>query len=226
MNNRRRVCTDSSTIKIQLFTEQKLALQAIYIGFRDKDTQFFMAVIEYKKGEHPQGLIGFRVARTLGSNDQRKEFFFSKSVYGDDASRLAHEKDSDLEKIAIQNRAKNALKQRSPHQFATGFCAKILIEKKVRGGELRTYYSPAFSVTYKGTEKAFRIPKWGFNTAWSKAVSHYAESRQLDGNESLSLLARKPEMSIFTGVLIKRVRAHGHQITKKQLMNLLATERA
>lgn len=182
-----------------------------------------MAVIEYKKGEHPQGLIGFRVARTLGSDSARKEFFFSTSVYGEEAARLASEKDTELAEIAKKNRAKNALKRKSAYQFATGFCAKILIEKKVRGGELRTYFSPAFSVTHKGVEKAFRIPKWGFHTAWSKAVSYYVESRQLDGNESLSLLARKPEMSLFTGTLLKRAKARGHQLTKRMLVDLIQT---
>ena len=182
-----------------------------------------MAVIEYKKGEHPQGLIGFRVARTLGSDSARKEFFFSTSVYGDAAANLAYEKDAELAEIAKQNRAKNALKRKSAYQFATGFCAKILIEKKVRGGELRTYFSPAFSVTHKGVEKAFRIPKWGFHAAWSKAVSYYVESRQLDGNESLSLLARKPEVSLFTGTLLKRVRARGHKLTKRMLVDLIQT---
>lgn len=182
-----------------------------------------MAVIEYKEGEHPQGLIGFRVARTLGSDSARKEFFFSSSVYGKDAARLAREKDAELAEIAKQNRAKNALKRKSAYQFATGFCAKILVERKPRGGELRTYFSPAFSVTHKGVEKAFRIPKWGFHTAWSKAVSYYVESRQLDGNESLSLLARKPEMNLFTGPLLKRTRSRGHKLTKKMLVKLLET---
>lgn len=180
-----------------------------------------MAVIEYKEGQHPQGLIGFRVARTLGSDKKRKEYFFSISVYGKDSENLARQKDAELAEIAKQNRAKNALKRKSAYQFATGFCAKILVERKTRGGELRTYFSPAFSVTHNGVEKAFRIPKWGFHTAWSKAVSYYSETRNLDGNESLSLLARKPEISLFTGTLLTKARARGHKLTKRALMEAL-----
>ena len=180
-----------------------------------------MAVIEYKDGEHPQGLIGFRVARTLGSDKKRKEYFFSTSVYGEQASTLAREKDSELAQIALENRAKNALKRKSPYQFATGFCAKILVERKVRGGELRTYFSPAFCVTRNGVEKAFRIPKWGYHTAWTKAVNHFAETRGLDGNEALSLLARKPDTSLFTGALLTKTVERGHHLSKKQLQDLL-----
>lgn len=180
-----------------------------------------MAVIEYKEGEHPQGLIGFRVARTLGSDKKRKEYFFSISVYGEAAEGLARQRDAELAEIAKNNRAKNALKRKSSYQFATGFCAKILVERKVRGGELRTYFSPAFSVTHNGVEKAFRIPKWGYNAAWSKAVNYFAETRNLDGNESLSLLARKPEKSLFTGALLSRARARGHKLTKRLLLEAL-----
>lgn len=180
-----------------------------------------MAVIEYKQGSHPQGLIGFRVARTLGSDKERKEYFFSTSVYGADAEQLAKEKDAELAEIAKRNRAKNALKRKSNYQFATGFCAKILVERKTRGGELRTYFSPAFSVSHNGVEKAFRIPKWGYHAAWSKAVSYFVDTRKLDGNESLSLIARKPEMSVFTGLLLTRLRARGHKLSKRALLDLL-----
>ena len=180
-----------------------------------------MAVIEYKDGEHPQGLVGFRVARTLGSDKKRKEFFFSTSVYGEEASVLAKAKDTELARIAKENKAKNALKRKSPYQFATGFCAKILVERKVRGGELRTYFSPAFCVTKDGVEKAFRIPKWGYHNAWTKAVNHFAETRSLDGNEALSLLARKPDLSLFTRILLAKTVERGHDLSKKQLLELL-----
>jgi len=183
-----------------------------------------MAVIEYKEGEHPQGLIGFRVARTLGSDSLRKEFFFSTSTYGDKAKSLAYEKDQELKKIAKVNRRNNALKRKSNHQFATGFCAKVLVERKKRGGEIRTYFCPAFCVSYQGKDKAFRIPKWGYQLAWSKAVGFFVESRELDGNEALSLLARKPEKTIFTGVLLKRTKQRGHKITAKKMHDMLDKE--
>lgn len=183
-----------------------------------------MAVIEYKEGEHPQGLIGYRVARTLGSDKVRKEFFFSISVYGDKAQQLAIEKDSELAQIALQNRRSNSLKRKSNYQFATGFCAKILVERKARGGELRTYFCPSFCVSHNGKDRTFRIPKWGYSGAWSKAVSFFAETRNLDGNEALSLLARKPEKSVFTGVLLKRVIQRGHKLTAKKLREMLNAE--
>lgn len=183
-----------------------------------------MTVIEYKEGEHPQGLVGFRVARTLGSDNLRKEFFYSTSTYGDRAKELAYAKDKELEEIAKVNRRNNALKRKSNHQFATGFCAKILVERKKRGGELRTYFCPAFCVSHQGKDKAFRIPKWGYQLAWSKAVSFFVESRGLDGNEALSLLARKPEKSIFTGVLLKRTKRRGHAITAKKIQEMLNKE--
>ena len=118
-----------------------------------------MAVIEYKEGQHPQGLTGYRVARTLGSDKVRKEFFFSTSIYGEQAQKFALEKDSELASIALDNRKKNALKRKSNYQFATGFCAKILIERKTRGGELRTYFCPAFCVSHDGKDRTFRITK-------------------------------------------------------------------
>lgn len=183
-----------------------------------------MAIIEYKEGEHPQGLIGFRVARTLGSDANRKEFFFSTSVHGDKAYQLAKEKEQELAAIALDNRRKNALKRKSNYQFATGFCAKILVERKTRGGELRTYFCPAFCVSYDGKDRAFRIPKWSYAGAWAKAVSFFVETRDLDGNEALSLLARKPDKSIFTGNLLKRVTRRGHKLTGKKLKEMLDTE--
>jgi len=183
-----------------------------------------MAVIEYKEGEHPQGLVGFRVARTLGSDSHRKEYFFSTSTYGDKAKELAYDKDRELAEIAKVNRRNNSLKRKSNYQFATGFCAKILVERKTRGGELRTYFCPAFCVSHEGKDKAFRIPKWGYQLAWSKAVSFFVESRELDGNEALSLLARKPDKSIFTGTLLKRTNQRGHKITSKRMKEMLDKE--
>jgi len=183
-----------------------------------------MAVIEYKQGEHPQGLVGFRVARTLGSDKDRKEFFFSISIHGDRAHQLAEEKDQELAKIALGNRRQNSLKRKSNYQFATGFCAKILVERKTRGGELRTYFCPAFCVSHNGKDRAFRIPKWSYQGAWAKAVSFFVETRELDGNEALSLLARKPEKSVFTGALLKRVTQRGHKLTSKKLKEMLDTE--
>ena len=183
-----------------------------------------MAVIEYKEGQHPQGLTGYRVARTLGSDKVRKEFFFSNSIYGEQAQKLALEKDSELASIALDNRKKNALKRKSNYQFATGFCAKILIERKTRGGELRTYFYPAFCVSHDGKDRTFRITKWGYQGAWSKAVSFFAKTRQLDGNEALSLVARKPEKSVFTGMLLKRTTQRGHRLTTKKLKEMLDME--
>lgn len=182
-----------------------------------------MTVIQYKEGDHPQGLVGFRVARTLGSDKKRKEYFFSASVYGEKARQLAEQKDAELAELAKANRAKNALKRKSNYQFATGFCAKILVERKQRGGELRTYFSPAFAVSHQGVEKAFRIPKWGYQGAWTRAVGYFVDTRQLDGNESLSLLARRPEMSVFTSSLLSRLRSRGHKLSKKDLIEMLET---
>lgn len=183
-----------------------------------------MAVIEYKKGEHPQGLIGYRVARTLGSDSQRKEYFFSTSVHGSKAEELARAKDRELAELAQKNRRLNSLKRKSPYQFATGFCAKILVERKVRGGETRTYFCPAFCVSHDGRDKAFRIPKLGFSGAWGKAVNYFAESRGLNGNEALSLLARKPDKSVFTGTLLQKTQSRGHKLTPKRLKDMLDAE--
>jgi len=180
-----------------------------------------MAVIEYKKGEHPQGLVGFRVARTLGSDNQRKEYFFSISVHGSKAEDLARTKDQELSELARKNRRLNSLKRKSPYQFATGFCAKILVERKVRGGETRTYFCPAFCVSYDGRDKAFRIPKLGFSGAWAKAVNYFAESRSLNGNEALSLLARKPDKSIFIDTMLKKTQSRGHKLTSRRLKDML-----
>ena len=185
-----------------------------------------MAVIEYREGQHPQGLVGFRVARTLGSDKSRKEFFFSIGVYGDKAHQLAVEKDRELASIALANRRVNSLKRKSNYQFATGFCAKILVERKTRSGGLRTYFCPAFCVSQGGGDRAFRIPKWGYPLAWSKAVSFFAETRGLDANEALSLLARKPERSVFTGTLLKKIRQRGHKLTARKLKEMLDTEMA
>tara|TARA_R110002073_G_scaffold27369_1_gene88432 strand:+ start:60 stop:617 length:558 start_codon:yes stop_codon:yes gene_type:complete len=183
-----------------------------------------MAVIEYKEGEHPQGLIGFRVARTLGSDNHRKEYFFSLSVHGAKAEALAKAKDQELAEIAQQNRRTNSLKRKSPYQFATGFCAKILVERKVRGGEMRTYFCPAFCVSHGGKDKAFRIPKLGFSGAWSKAVNYFALTRELNGNEALSLLARKPEKSVFTSTLLKKTQSRGHKLTSRRIKEMLDAE--
>ncbi|MEQ9021260.1 MAG: hypothetical protein RLN82_00690, partial [Pseudomonadales bacterium] len=64
----------------------------------------------------------------------------------------------------------------------------------------------------------------GFSGAWSKAVNYFVESRGLNGNEALSLLARKPDKSVFTGILLQKTQSRGHKLTPKRLKDMLDAE--
>lgn len=184
-----------------------------------------MTIIHYDgvKNIHPQGLVGYRVARTLGSDKERKENFFSHSVYGQERARqLAEAKELELRAIAEKNRKANRLKRKGPLNIATGLRAIIKLERKNRGGEKRTYFTPAFEVTLPdGKYKVFRTQKYGYEDAWRLAVDFYSETYGLTQPDQEKLLKRRPGKCVFLEDLRLHVRAKGHRITKPQIMEKL-----
>jgi len=59
-----------------------------------------MAVIEYKEGQHGGGFVGFRVARTIGSNKDYRQKYFSIKKYADKAFDLANDMDAKWKAMA------------------------------------------------------------------------------------------------------------------------------
>ena len=188
-----------------------------------------MAIIEYKTGEHPGGFVGFRVVRTLGSQSlYRQKYFSVNQLTYKEAERLAEQQDKDWSKRAealksaqvVRHRRKNA----GRHIIAQGLRASILIDKRVRAGELRTYYSPAFLVKKPGrnqSDVSFRIKKLGYRKAYIEAVNQYAEIHQLESGQRLALASRLPDRSLFTDYLQPKLKQCGHKLTKAVLESML-----
>ena len=190
-----------------------------------------MAVIEYKEYEHDGGFVGFRTVRTIGTEkDYRQKYFSLQDYTYTTAKRLAHELDEkwkrEAEKV-IKSKAKDIYKPRTKkdlHIIAEGFRAYIEVDKKIRAGELRTYYSPCFLVKVPGAGKgdlSFRPRKLGYQGAYVKAVKKYCEIHKLSSGDKLALLAKQPDKSLFTAHLLNKLRKRGYKLSKKALLEML-----
>ena len=190
-----------------------------------------MAVIEYKEGEHGGGFIGFRVARTIGTaSDYRQEYFSLSDYPRAEARSLANELEDVWKQEArevLQSKTRNIYMSRPKagvHIIADGFRASIGIERKVRGGELRTYFVPCFLVKMPGYGKSnitYRIRKLGYKSAYVKAAKKYGDIHNLSTNDRLALIAKEPNKGVFTDYLLKKIRGNGHKLSKKDLLSML-----
>jgi len=193
----------------------------------------FMSVIYYKEGEHGGGFEGFRVARTIGGDANYRQRYFSLNRYSyAEANKLANTLDEKWKKettaalnnkriLSVSKKNENA----SPHIIVEGFRAAILVERKKRAGETRTYYSPGFYVKKPGYGQSnifFRVRKHGYQGAYIEAAKKYSDIHGLSANVRLALIAKKPNRSLFTNYLLQKLTEKECKLTKKTLNEMLA----
>jgi len=188
-----------------------------------------MAVYEYSKGQHLGGFIGFRVCISFGhSYSFRQKYFSLKKLKYEDAKKQAEEleKKWQLEAIATKKVIRLTTKPRfsKPNTIFPGFRANIIVDKKNRGGVKKSYFRPVFVIQSPKKEKSdchFPIIKFGFHAAYVKAMTYYAEVYSLSDQQKLSLIAKQPARTIFTGYLLQDLKKKGHKLTKKDLLEML-----
>lgn len=175
-----------------------------------------MAVIEYLEGDHPGGFIGIRAVTTLGSCDQYRQAYFPYRDYSPPlAQALADKLNEQWRQQAAAHRSATWLTKRPARAglgwLATGLRADLLRENKIRGGERRMYFAPAFVVDRRKDlqdvpRREFRVNVPDGKTledAFNAAVSHYACVRRLTIGEQAELLSRQPLPDIFVQLAIK-----------------------
>jgi hypothetical protein len=191
-----------------------------------------MGILKYAVGHHGGGFIGYRVTRTIGSNnDYRQRYFSEKKLGWKEALRQAELQDEEWFKEAkIIRRSKPILelkgtqKTTSKNIIVSGFRAIIITDNRFRRGEFRTYFSPAFEVRKLGTTEMplyFPIKKLGFRGAYIKAAKKYNELQGLSANSHLALVAKMPDRELFRGFLRQRLVRNGHRLTLKEIDKLL-----
>ncbi len=189
-----------------------------------------MSVKEYKQFDHGGGFVGFRVSRTIGSNSDYRQAYFSTNKYRlREAKKMAYELDRKWEAEANEIKAKarrefRKKKGAGKHIITDGLRAYISVDKKIRASEARTYFCPCFMVKKPGQGQAditFRIQKHGFHGAYVKAAREYCRIHGLSKNENLSLIALMPDRSLFTDYLLRNLRKRGHKLSKKALLEKL-----
>lgn len=155
-----------------------------------------MAVIYYAEGEHDAGFVGFRVATTIGLDSDYRQAYFSLNQYSYfNAHRLAHQQDNkwrlEAAQVKLESMTTKRRKNAGPHIISQGLRAKIGVERKMRGGELRAYFTPCFSVKVPGYGKGevvFRITSLGYIEAYERAVGLYCEIHNLTDTQYCELL--------------------------------------
>lgn len=181
-----------------------------------------MSIYEYNEGDHAGKFQGIRVVCKVGDDYRQKYFPFRTRIKGKyvyislkeeqkirrDAKALDEKWNKERLKLS-RKKVISAKRKRSAEMpqntGVSGISAIFIVDKKFRGGEIRTYYTPAFSVhgsqDKKRFIKSFRISKMTFEEAWMAAVKFYAKNKKI-GNYK-HLISRKPNIDIF-----KRVRTH------------------
>lgn len=188
-----------------------------------------MTVIFYDHGQHDTGFVGFRVARTIGTNGEYRQKYFSLNKYSyGKAARLAHDLNDkwEAEASAVKHIAKLAQRRRSwgPNVIVNGLRAVISVERKIRGGQKRAYFSASFNVKKIGCGKgdiAFRTSVHGYEGAFELAVIKYSEIHSLSDTERLELLSKIPSPTVFTGYLLDRLHSNGHQVSAPEIADRL-----
>lgn len=188
-----------------------------------------MAVIFYDEGEHAAGFIGFRVATTIGSDDEYRQKYYSLNNYSYAAAeKLAHAQDAIWRAEAEEINRFNKLHQRKKHWgkniIVEGLRAYIGVESKVRKGEKKWYFYPIFLVTKPGYGKgdiSYRTSVHGYKKAYQLAVTEYCRIHDLKTADRKRLLEMIPCETIFSEYLLEKVKERGHKICKPALLDKL-----
>lgn len=171
-----------------------------------------MSVRFYEKGEHPAGFVGFRVARTIGTDSNYRQKYFSLNAYEKrEAERLAHELDSqwlaESESYLREQKIWSLSKPGNVGRIADG----LYLSLKYGLAKANRYLDPCVvvgSAVYGEGDTRFSIPHLGYAEAFTQAVDLYVEQYQLTPNEREELLSRQPAIEVFTNCLGERVQKH------------------
>jgi len=69
----------------------------------------------------------------------------------------------------------------------------------------------------------FRISKLGYKKAYILAVRYFSELNKLTSSEKLMMIARIPELDVFTDHLFGQCKERGHSISLAKLNEKLAS---
>jgi len=190
-----------------------------------------VSIREYLPDEHQAGFIGLRLVVKVGSDYRQKYFSFrNKTDEEKDALRKTAQKlnaEWNMERTLTQSIKERECREirRTSSAYTTGVSGvkmKFVRYHKIRAGEKRAYYTPYFKVSGSTKtvrfDKLFNIKQLGYDMAWHKAISFYAEKK---GFSSFShLLERKPPVEQFY-VIYRHQVSLGHQIPLRRLPNEL-----
>jgi hypothetical protein len=104
-----------------------------------------------------------------------------------------------------------------------GLRADLFFERKVRSGELRTYCYPIFFVdrALGGSNRQFRIgSQCSYPLAYSRAVAHYANLRQLSDHDAVQALCRVPPRTLFFDIVEHR-QSQGYSLCAERIREKL-----
>lgn len=191
-----------------------------------------MTVIKYDGMKHGGGFQGYRVVRTIGSEADYRQRYFSYRYYGyKDAKKLAYSLDEKWKKEAARTIRRERVshicqygENPRPNIIVVGFRADIEVSQKEGLYEWKTYFTPGFYVQNPGYGKSaafFRIRKLGYQQAFEKAAEKYRQIHRLPPRSFRSLLEKVPDQAVFVQYLLRKVRRNGHKLSKKALIQAL-----
>lgn len=186
-----------------------------------------MGIRVYETGEHPAGFVGIRVSRKVGDENRQHYLSFkangkavSKAEKGrlmKKAEKLFKEWDSEATTISKEQSIQKRIESNHPNikkVHATGYTGLrcvILCERKMCGGELRAYYSPAIVVRLGRRERAYRLSKYDIQSAWKEAVEQYGKHYDIEPKDLKKIIKNCPDKAKF-----RKIRAtmnkQGHDI--------------
>lgn len=187
-----------------------------------------MAVIFYGEGEHPSGFVGYRVATTLGTQQEFRQKYFSLGEHAAaTAERLAHELDAQWREQAENevrlNRLSRSKGNAGPGGLITGFRAYIRVGRG-KAAHHTGFVSPVFVVQKPGHgvgERMFSIRKLGYDEAFSQAADYYALVNGLSEAELAAVRRLKPERKLFTETLRLGLVDRGVMMSEPAMRELL-----
>lgn len=186
-----------------------------------------MAVFYYEGDSHGTGFEGFRVARTIGCNDDYRQAYFSlKDMEYETAKKKAERQDKKWEEEAkaIKRESRTSQHHVRDNIIAPGFRAEISVERRKTKAGIVVYFYPCFLVKRLGKKESsamFRTSLHGYRTAYQKATDFFCELHGLSAKQRKQLLLSMPEPKVFTEFLLNRVHDRSFDITQAELIEKL-----
>ena len=198
-----------------------------------------MSIREYKEKEHKAGFIGLRVTVSVGGDYRQKYFNFKKVKTEEEKEKLKKEAEQinstwNMERRLIQSQKELDCKEKRRTSSAftasvSGVKMKFTRSHKSKKGQPKSkrkyYYIPVFIISGSTNgvrfDKAINISRFGYDMAWFKAISYYAEMKGISNYSHL--LERKPPVEQFY-VIYKYQQSLGHDIPPRRLPKELDPE--